>query len=168
MKKIFLSIVVLAAVVALPSRVMAVDIITPADAKAKIIVPIQLANSNSLDFGTISTSATAGTVTLTPAGASSITGGVTLLNSTKTAASFTVTGLASATYTVTLPAAAATLTDVESSTYTMTVDAWANSTAGTLSSLGTQDFTVGGTLHVGASQGAGTYKGTFNVTVAYN
>jgi hypothetical protein len=167
-KNFVLSIVVIVLMVALPIRVMAIDAVASADVKAKIVVPIVLSNTLSLDFGTISTSASAGTVKVTSAGVSSITGGVTLLTSTKTAASFKVTGLPNATYLVTLPAAATTLTDQETSTKTMTVDAWENSTAGILSASGTQDFTVGATLHVGANQAAGTYKGTFNVTVAYN
>ena len=39
---------------------------------------------------------------------------------------------------------------------------------GTLSSLGVDDFTVGGQLTVTSAQADGVYNGTFSVTVAYN
>ena len=38
---------------------------------------------------------------------------------------------------------------------------------GQFSALGAETFTVGGTLHVGATQNIGTYTGTFNVTINY-
>jgi hypothetical protein len=40
--------------------------------------------------------------------------------------------------------------------------------AGTLDVTGAQTLLVGATLHVGVSQAANPYSGTFNVTVAYN
>ena len=39
---------------------------------------------------------------------------------------------------------------------------------GLLSAGGTQTLYVGGTLNVGATQVAGVYAGTFDVTVTYN
>jgi len=41
-------------------------------------------------------------------------------------------------------------------------------TAGVLSTAGTDEFTIGGVLTVGAPQTSGLYTGSFNVTVAYN
>lgn len=171
MKKVILLIVIIAAFIALPVSLMAVNVPVSADAKAKIIAPIQLANSTALDFGTISTSAALGTVTIpatvTPTAAA--TGGVTILSSTKTAATFTLTGMPNATYILTLPASAATLKDNSGlGTNEMTVDTWIESATETISIGGSDIFYVGGTLHIGASQIAGDYKGTFQITVAYN
>ena len=43
-----------------------------------------------------------------------------------------------------------------------------SATTGTLNGSGQINFTVGGTLTVGASQAAGVYTGNYNVTVNYN
>jgi hypothetical protein len=82
------------------------------------------------------------------------------------AATFTVAGLASAGYSITLPAS----TTLTSGGNNMTVNTFTSnpSGTGTLSGGGTQTLSVGGTLQVGASQPTGTYSGSFNVTVTYN
>jgi spore coat protein U-like protein len=49
-----------------------------------------------------------------------------------------------------------------------TASAGADGLTGTLDGTGADSFTVGGTLSVIAAQVAGTYAGTFDVTVAYN
>ncbi len=51
----------------------------------------------------------------------------------------------------------------------MTIDTF-NHDAGATPTLagGSDTFNVGATLHVGATQAAGTYSGTFSVTVNYN
>jgi Domain of unknown function (DUF4402) len=135
-----------------------------ANATATILTAISLAKNTDLVFGNISPTGTAGTVVLSPTGTRTPTN-VTLASGTSSAASFTATGTGSQTFTIT-PDSSATLSDGAS--HTLTVDTFTTSAgAGTLSS-GTQTFTLGGTLHVGASQVAGSYTGTFNVTVAYN
>ena len=142
-----------------------------ATATATIVTPIAITKDVDMNFGNVAVNASVGTVVLTPAGARSATGGVSFLAATPgtiTAASFTVTGLAGATYSITLPAGALTIT---SGANTMTVDTWTSSPTptGTLTG-GTETLTVGATLNVGASQPAGTYvSGTpFDVTVNYN
>ena len=140
-----------------------------ATATATIITPIAISNTVNMNFGNIAVNATIGTVVLTPAGARSVTGGCTLPTPTGTvsAASFTVSGLSGATYSITLPAAATTITAVTS----MTVDTWTSlpTPTGTLTG-GSETLTVGATLHVGASQAAGVYTSAtpFSVTVNYN
>jgi hypothetical protein len=129
-----------------------------------------------MNFGNVASSASSGTVVLTPAGARSTTGGVTLPTTvgTTTAASFTVTGEADFTYAITLPAGATT---IASGGNTMTVDVWSSDTnpAGAVLTGGTSDLTVGATLNVGANQPAGAYSssnaggtGDFTITVNYN
>ena len=142
-----------------------------ATATGTIISPIAIAKNVDMNFGNIVAGAAIGTVVLTPAGVRSKTGGAflpSILPGTVTAASFTVTGATGYTYAITLPGAATTVT---SGANTMTVDTWTSTPTGTGTLAGgTQTLTVGGTLHVGANQVAGTYvSGTaFTVTVAYN
>ena len=139
-----------------------------ANANARIVPTITLAKSADLNFGDVVAGASLGTVVMTSASARSATGGTTLGNANGAAAAgFNVGGQASATYAITLPGAASTISD--GGGHTMTVDTWTGSKAtGTLSGAGADTFTVGATLHVGANQVAGTYTGTFSVTVAYN
>ena len=142
-----------------------------ATASATIVGPIGITNTANMNFGNVAVSNVAGTVLMTPAAVRSTTGGCTLpvITGTVAAAAFNVTGAASYTYAITLPAAATTIT---SGGNTMTVDTWTStpSGTGTLSAGGSQTLTVGATLNVGASQAAGTYvSGTpFTVTVNYN
>ncbi len=142
-----------------------------ATATGTIIAPIAIAKNVDMNFGNIVAGAAIGTVVLVPAGTRSATGGAFLpstLPGTVTAASFTVTGSTTYTYAITLPAAATTVT---SGANTMTVDTWTSTPTVTgILTGGTQTLTVGGTLHVGASQAAGTYLSAtpFTVTVAYN
>jgi hypothetical protein len=141
-----------------------------ATATATIITPIAIVKATDMNFGNIAVNATLGTVILAPASTRTVTGGCTLpaVAGTVTAAAFTVTGLAAATYSITLPAA---LTTITSGGNTMTVDTWTSTPTptGTLAG-GTDNLLVGATLHVAASQAAGTYlSGTpFTVTVNYN
>ena len=141
---------------------------TSANATARIISPITLTKVTDLNFGDVVPSGVAGTVTVTPAALRTSAGGASLGNGAAvTAASFTVGGQGSATYTITLPAAAVTLT---SGANTMTVDTFTSNPSGTgaLSAGGSQTLNVGANLNVGISQATGTYSGSFSVTVAYN
>lgn len=166
MKKFFaLAIVMLAFSAATFAQVSAT-----ATASATIITPIAIVNAADMNFGNVAVNASLGTVVLTPAGTRSVTGGCTLpaVTGTVTAAAFTVTGLAAATYAITLPAA---LTTISNGGNTMTVDTWTSTpvATGTLTG-GTDNLRVGATLHVGASQAAGSYTSAapFTVTVNYN
>ncbi len=129
---------------------------------------ITMTNTRALSFGPVVTSATAGTVVLTPAGVRTVTGGVTLTpGGTATSASFNLTGAASATFAITLPASI-TLNRTGGGTMTVTAINSTPSGTGTFSTGGTLTLTVGGTLNVGARQTGGAYTGTYSVTVAYN
>lgn len=141
-----------------------------ATASATIITPLTITWASDMNFGNLYVSpTTGGTVVLTPAGARSVTSGVSLpvVPGTVTSASFTVSGLADATYSITLPAGVATLAGPG---LPMTVDTWTSSPTptGTLTG-GTETLTVGGTLHVAAAQAIGSYiSGNFTITVNYN
>ncbi|GGH63877.1 hypothetical protein HNQ91_002427 [Filimonas zeae] len=142
-----------------------------ATATATIVTPISISKTDNLNFGNVAVHATtAGTVVLSPGGARSATGGVTLpaTPGTVAAASFTVSGEGNYTYAITLPSSALTITD---GTNTMTVTDFTSTPngTGTLSS-GTQTLNVGATLNVAAGQAAGVYTSAapFTVTVNYN
>ena len=136
---------------------------------ATIIGPITLSKTVDLNFGNVAVDNTLGTVLLTNAGVRSKTGGVTLpaITGTVTPAKFKVNGEGTSTYSITLPTTDQTISDGAS--HNMTINAFECS-AGAVGTLvgGTQDFTVGATLNVGASQATGVYTGSFNVTVNYN
>ena len=118
-----------------------------ATASATIVTPIAIANAADMDFGNVAVNASPGTVVLDPAGARSVTGGVSLpaVIGTVTAAAFDVTGQVNFTYSITLPAGATTITD---GTNNMTVDTWTSTPTptGTLDGTGAQTLSVGATL----------------------
>jgi hypothetical protein len=138
-----------------------------ANANARVVAAITLNKTADLNFGDVVAGGTLGTVVMSTVGARTVTGGTTLGNANGAAvAAFTVGGVASATYAISLPSGATT---ISSGGNNMTVDTWTGSKAtGTLSAGGSDNFTVGGTLHVAANQAAGSYTGTFSVSVNYN
>jgi len=76
-----------------------------ASSSATIVAPIGIEKSADMNFGNVAINDEIGTVVMTTAGATSITGGVTLPanTGTVTAAAFNVTGEADYTYTIALP-----------------------------------------------------------------
>ncbi len=133
-------------------------------AKVKIFAPISISSGGDMDFGTMVTTGTAGTVTVTPAGARSSVD-VDLLGGIPAAASFDATGASDATYSIILPSSAT----LSSGGNTMTVDTFTDDAGASPTLVGGSDtFNVGATLHVDANQAAGLYSGTFTVTVNYN
>ena len=140
-----------------------------ATGSATIITPIAIAKNVDMNFGNVAVGATLGSVVLTPAGIRSIIGGVTLpaANGTVTAAQFTVSGLGTSTFSISLPS---TYT-ITSGVNTMNIDTFTSTPSGSGTLVaGTLIVKVGATLDVAASQPAGTYtNGTgFPVTVNYN
>lgn len=132
-------------------------------ANATVLTPISITAGTALNFGTLAGNASGGSVIITPAGARSTTGSVVVTAAASyTAASFTVTGTGSSTFAVTYP----TSFNVTSGVNTMAVSVTGAST-GTLSG-GTAALPVGGTLTVAANQAAGSYTGSYTMTVEYN
>jgi hypothetical protein len=146
-------------------------------AGAVIITPISITESSALHFGVMAVLAgTPGTCVLSTQGVRTATGGVNLSAQAPAAtnAAYDVAGQASTTYAITLPATITVTKAVTLETMTIgtllarTASAGADGLTGTLDGTGADSFTVGGTLSVIAAQVAGTYAGTFDVTVAYN
>jgi len=172
MKKVILTVVAIAAFVltAAAADNVANKTLT-VQSKARIITPITLANTGNqaLDFGVIARGTTGSSTILVNSVASpsiNVTGdAVVLTSAAQTAAKFTVTGEAAKTYAITIPSVAQTITD-GTNNLSITAFTCSNGATGT---IGTGDvFYVGGTLTTTAATIAGTYAGTFNVTVAYN
>lgn len=113
-----------------------------------------------------------GTVTVSPAGARTSGGDVTLLTSGVFAqfspAVFDISGSALTAYSITLPADG-TVSVTSAQGHSMSLRSFTSSPAGSgqLSGSGSQTLSVGATLVVGNSQPSGNYSGSFAVTVVF-
>ncbi|HLO92362.1 MAG TPA: DUF4402 domain-containing protein [Lentimicrobium sp.] len=177
MKKLTTILVVVLAV-AFTSNIFAQNSATvaSASASAKIIAPITLSNSVAMDFGTVASTTDGGDVTLVVAPNGSVTrtfensnAQATTLGNPKSA-KFDVAGEANAAYNISIPADGVVSLNGPSGSTPMAVKTFTSTVAtngGTLNGSGTQTFYVGATLDVNATQTAGTYSGTYSVTVQY-
>ncbi|HYC03522.1 MAG TPA: DUF4402 domain-containing protein [Azospirillaceae bacterium] len=131
--------------------------------------PIKITTATQLQFGRFTRTNTAGTLTVSATGTRTVTGGVVALTGgTIAAARFNITGDPSVNYTITLPPTA----NITSGAQTMSVSF--NSTLVTggtlvrmLNASGTDTLSVGAVLNVSATQVAGSYTGSFVMTVNY-
>ena len=139
-----------------------------------VVTPITVAKSVDMSFGNIAGGATSGTVTLTPGGALSVTGGAVKAGGTPAAAKFDVSGSGSLTYAIDYTGTATALTSgSDSMPFAAVSDTTASAkTSGTVGTgaltAGAQSIYVGGVLTVGINQNAGTYTGNIAVAVNYN
>jgi len=142
-----------------------------ATASATIVTPLAITKTADMNFGNLAVNTNPGTVVLTAAASPTRTptGGVTLMGGgTISAATFNISGLTGANYSVTLPASPHT---ISSGGNNMTVDNFTSSSTNGYTLTGGSDILyVGATLYVNGSQAAGTYtSGTpFVVTINYN
>jgi hypothetical protein len=139
-----------------------------ADVFATIVAPLTITKVTDMNFGNLAVqSFLGGTVALDPAGTRTPAFGVTAASGgTVSAATFTVTGAAGMTYSITLPGAPIDLSDglgnfMSVSDYTV------NPATGTLTG-GTQNIAVGAQLYVSANQTPGTYTSTSTLDVVVN
>ncbi|NCU31252.1 DUF4402 domain-containing protein [Candidatus Saccharibacteria bacterium] len=137
-------------------------------AAANIISPLAIRQDNGLEFGTIATSGTAGTVTIGHQEALNLTwSNVSVIkpaDAARKSGKFTVTGLSGSTYKLTVPVSVTIENGANSMSIALTNSA---TSTGNILTDGTSSFYVGGTLSVGATQATGEYKGNYTVTVAY-
>jgi len=142
-----------------------------ATATAEILQSLTLTADSALDFGQIAAN-TGGTVTVNADSTVSQTGSV-VWTGTRTPSAFTVTGSKGANVLVSLPTSASTLYlgGNTASPDQMTLDQFnANPVGGVVqldATTGQASFNVGGRLSVASAQTAGTYSGTFVVSVEY-
>jgi len=165
---IFAAIILMAG---LTSTLMAQSTATT-NASAKILTALTITNTVPLNFGTMTVPTAATTVTVDPYGTRTSAGNITLLAQAPifTSAAYSVTGDAGATYTITLPGSIY-ITGTTWPWTAMPVNGFTTSKTGNASTLGTggtDSFTLGATLNLASGQAAGTYTGTFDVSVAYN
>lgn len=124
---------------------------------------ITATETQQMNFGTISSVATAGVVTMTAAGVRSSTS-LSFYNNSQ-AGIFNVTADPSTALTISF--ANGTLS---SGSNNMTLSNFTHSTStgtDTTDSSGKLTLNVGADLNVGASQASGSYSGTYNVTLSY-
>jgi hypothetical protein len=138
-------------------------------APASWALELAIQNNQELSFGSF-VAGSGGSVTVATSGARSAGGGVLLIpSSAGTAAAFTVSGNASATYTIQLPGN--DFVKLSGPGGDMFINEFTGSpsgAAGQLSAGGSQNLSVGGTLNVASGQSPGEYAGNFSVTVDYN
>ena len=129
-----------------------------------------IANTGSLSFGSF-VAGTGGTIAVAASGERSKTGAVILVpqGGGGTAAQFTVSGTAAATYAITLPSND-TVSLSDGNSHSMAINWFVSypSATGILSGGGTQMLRVGATLTVDNAQAPGSYAGSFSVIVNYN
>ena len=144
------------------SQANATDVTGNAD--AVIQTPIVLTEDTSMDFATIVADAAGDTVTLTAAGAISSTGSSTF-SGTPAAGAFSATGDASTAVTISF-SSGDTLTGTGTA---MPLGTFTHDAGGSPAFDGTGNlaFNVGANLTVNASQAAGSYSGTYTLTVDY-
>lgn len=144
-----------------------------ANAEAEILTALSVtvdAADDTLDFGQIAPGASPVSIVIDPT-SEAISGGcptAVICAGTPNAPTFNIVGNPGSLVYLTVPSATVQLSN---GTDTMDVTAFTTNRAGdqvTLSGGGLGDFRVGGSLAVAASQPAGTYTGTFDVSVSYN
>jgi hypothetical protein len=150
-----------------PLAALAVSALAMLPTGGMAMAALDATTQSHLGFGQLIATPAPGAVTVSPAGARTPSGGVVLGNGFGvSAAAFAVTGDPNLAFSITLPSSA-TLDGAGSS---LTADSFTStpSGAGNLGPSGAQSVTVGATLHVGSSQSATSYSGSFAVTFAYN
>ncbi len=154
---------------AAPSQLLAAAPSKQSTGSAIVLKPLSLIKKTDMDFGTLITSATAGTATIDPVtGAVATSGGVTAAPGATSEAVFVGAGSRDAPYQIRLPKNPITLTRV-GGTETMTVSNWTldGPTNRKIGANEAFEFGVGAQVSVAANQMDGTYVGTFDVTVHY-
>ncbi len=143
------------------------QITATANASANIVTQLSISRIVDMNFGEIRGTMTAGTVVLTSAEKRIAKGGVQLIPGTAVAATFTIAGQGTYTYSVTLPPSAlATANGVNN----ITVSDFKSLPIHTNNLSDALTLNIGATLNVAGSQPAGNYTSTspFNVIVNYN
>jgi hypothetical protein len=136
-----------------------------ANAAANVITPLAISETNGINFGDVSVGTTGGTVVLDTAGNRTVTGDAeAVAGGTVLSGTYSVTGEGTKAYSIAFPLTAT----ISSGGNNMTVNGF-NHDAGANPALtgGSDTFNVGATLNIGASQPAGTYTGTYTLTVDY-
>ncbi len=139
-----------------------------ASSTATLVVPLSISLTTDMDFGVVASSATAGTIVMSNAGAVSQTGGSSVISGSTTTAVFHVTGEGSESISVAYPTTLSLAGSVSGALSLSSIAAdCGNST--TLSS-GAKDIKFSAVLNIPANTIAGVYSNATGllVTVNYN
>lgn len=153
--------------VTVPAAAAPVAATNDATGRALLLVPLTLTKTDDLDFGTVITSSSPGTVSIAADGSGqSVTGGVTALAAPAGGpAQFAGAGTPNQQVNLFL-APPATISDGNG--HSMAISMNLESTSVIIDSTHAFFVGVGGTVNVGANQADGTYTGTFTVLAQYN
>lgn len=133
---------------------------TQGDARVLIVSPLTVAQNQLLNFGIVAPDASASS-TVDQDG--TVVGNASYISGAQKAI-FDVTGYRSSAYSINVDSSVTMTSGNNNMNATLAV---VGGTSKNLSN-GSDSFDVNGTLTVGAAQAAGTYTGTYNVTVSYN
>lgn len=140
--------------------------------RARVIRPVSIAKTQDLQFGRVTRpSSGSGSLTVSPAGAASVTGaGVRRLQTPASApARFTVSGEGGQAVTVSVPSTVMLSGSAGAITATLsTTGSGAQVLSGSTGAAGSVQVNVGGTVPLSGSTPIGTLNGTVTVTVQYN
>lgn len=138
-----------------------------ANGRVLLLLPLTLTKEQDLDFGTIVSSAAAGTVTINAAtGARTHTGGVTEVPSAAgDRALFAWAGTPGQQVTFSITSTPASLDNGAQSVPVSLL--YVSPTTAIVDSTGVVEVGVGGSISIGANQPQGTYTNTFDVTADY-
>jgi hypothetical protein len=143
-----------------------------ATGSATIIQPISITKTADLGFGTVvKPTDTTATVTVSNAGARSISGGNAAFTANSTgvgAASFTVQGEGNSAISVTVPANFTMSAGTNSLVVTTTNTGASGNLSGTIGNQGSFIVGVGGSFPLQTNTPSGAYSGNLVVSVAYN
>lgn len=141
-------------------------------ASATSLVPLTITEAAAMDFGTVASGGTGGTVVMDVTGGRSVTGDAQILASGPgSAATFQISGQPSQSYSLTITGPALL---ENAGGQQITVNAFTHNSAGVMPAGGIDTFQVGATLNLSPLQPAGSYStatggGTpYTVTVNYN
>lgn len=141
---------------------------TTAVVEANIVSSINLVAQNGIVFGDISSSSSAGTVTISTDGSRTTSGGATVnTNTSGTPALYEVSGDPNAYYSITLPDSIV-LTSAAGNTMTVSNFNSVPASSGQLDASGRQNMNIGATLGVGSFQPFGAYSGIMAATIEYD
>lgn len=155
------------------SAVSLAQVRVSSDVFAEVIEALTSNENAYLHFGQFSPESTGGEITVTPDGLRLAEGTVILSSGSFSAGQFAVSGLPEASISIQLPEGPAVLQH-EQSNHTLQVDDWTSNPANgehvTLQSDGSLLISIGATLYVGSQEDnpIGLYRGTYQVTFAYN
>ena len=166
-RKLLIAAALAAGVAASPAAATPVNATKDATGKALILIPLKITKVNDLDFATVVTSASSGTVTIAADGSGqSVTGGVTALASAPGArAQFAGAGTPNQQVDLFL-APPATIKDGLGNSMPISMNL--ENTSVIIDSTHAFFVGVGGTVTVGANQTDGLYTGTFTILAQYN